>query len=205
MLRAGKAIGDEKCTAEYDRLVSHGAGRIIANTIGTLGDTYALLGRQNVGGHFSDDQAIYTNAFVLFLNSDGEDERILRHVNFALRKMWQFLRYSRKSYMTFIQVVLSEVSDGELMEALETLRMFPDDKRIITKVEVEHTDEVQPIPNQNFSSHYWKSDYFRKAALTDASQRGNVEYSGQDYLFVYWMGRYFGLISEEEATAPVTW
>jgi hypothetical protein len=107
--------------------------------------------------------------------------------------------------MTFIQAVLSWVSEAEREEALETLRMFPDDKRLISNLETEDTHNVQPIANQVINSHYWKTDYFRKATLTDASERMNVEYSGQDYLFVYWMGRYFGLISEEEATAPVTW
>ena len=67
------------------------------------------------------------------------------------------------------------------------------------------TIEVQPIVNQTINTHYWKTDYFRKAKLTDASRRMNAEFSGQDYLFVYWMGRYFGLISDEDATAPITW
>lgn len=105
--------------------------------------------------------------------------------------------------MTFIQAVLSGVSEEEREQALETLRMFPDDKRFISNLELEDTHSVQPIPNQYINSHYWKADYFRKATLTDASERIDVELSGQDYLFVYWMGRYFGLISEEEANAPV--
>jgi len=67
------------------------------------------------------------------------------------------------------------------------------------------TIEVQLIANQTINSHYWQNDYFRKAKLTDASRRTNGEFSGQDYLFVYWMGRCFGLISDEEATAPITW
>jgi hypothetical protein len=76
---------------------------------------------------------------------------------------------------------------------------------VISNLEFEDTHSVQPIPNQKINSHYWKTDYFRKAILTDASERIDVEYSGQDYLFVYWMGRYFGLISEEEANAEVVW
>jgi hypothetical protein len=205
LLRTCKAIGDELGANEYDRLVDSGASKVIGITLGELGDLYARIGRENAGGHFSDDQAIYTNAFVLFLNSDGEDNKVLRRVRHALRKMWLFLRYSRKSYMTFIQAVLVGVSDEEQEEGLETLRMFPDDKRLISDVETEDTDRVQPIANQNISSHYWKSDYFRKATRTGTSERMDVEYSGQDYLFVYWMGRYFGLISAEEATAPTTW
>ncbi len=173
--------------------------------LGTLGDAYAFIGRERAFGHFSDDQAIYTNAFALFLNSDEEDQKLLRHVRFTLRRMWEFLRYSRKSYITFIHAVLLEVTEEEREQALETLRMFPDNKRAISKLELEDTREVQPIANQRINSHYWKSDYFRKASLTNASTRTNVEYSGQDYLFVYWMGRYFGLISDEEATAQVTW
>ncbi len=205
MLQAGKAIGDEKCSQEYEKLVSSGAGRLVGNMLGTLGDAYAFIGRERAFGHFSDDQAIYTNAFALFLNSDEEDQKLLRHVRFTLRRMWEFLRYSRKSYITFIHAVLLEVTEEEREQALETLRMFPDNKRAISKLELEDTREVQPIANQRINSHYWKSDYFRKASLTNASTRTNVEYSGQDYLFVYWMGRYFGLISDEEATAQVTW
>jgi len=204
MLRACKAIGDEKCTREYDRLVTSGAGTVVATTLGGMGNLYAEKGR-HVFGHFSDDQAIYTNAFVLFLNSDDEDEEILLDVEYVLEKMWQFLRYSRKSYMTFIQAVLSEVSDEEREQAFETLRMYPDDKRLISNLESEETKSVQPIANQKINSHYWKADYFKKASLTEGSERMDVEHSGQDYLFAYWMGRYFGLISEEETTAPVAW
>jgi hypothetical protein len=205
MLRACKAIGDEECSTEYDRLVSSGANRLIANMLGTLGDAYFFIGRERAFGHFSDDQAIYTNAFALFINSDEEDEKILRDVRFVLRRMWQFLKHSRKSYITFIHAVMSEASTEERVQALETLKMFPDDKRIILKIKLKGTKRVQPIANQAISSHYWKSDYFRKATLTSASERVEIEFSGQDYLFVYWMGRYFGLISEDEATAPVTW
>ncbi len=205
MLRSCKATGDEKCAKEYKRLVRFGAGDVIPNTLGFLGDLYARIGRENAFGSYSDDMAIYTNAFTLFFNSDEEDEKVLRDVEFALGKVWQFLRYSLKSYVTFIQAVLSEVSEKEQDQALETLRMFPDDKRLISNLEFEDTHSVQPIPNQKIDSHYWKADYFRKANLTGASERMDVEHSGQDYLFVYWMGRYFGLISEEEANAPVTW
>jgi len=205
MLRACKATGDGKCAKEYKRLVRFGAGTVIADTLGLLGDFYAWIGRENGFGSFSDDMAIYTNVFALFLNSDQEDEEVLRDVEFALRKMWQFLRYSLKSYMTFIQAVLSGVSEEEREQALETLRMFPDDKRVISNLEFEDTHSVQPIANQRINSHYWKTDYFKKATLTGASERMDIEHSGQDYLFVYWMARYFGLISEEEANAPVTW
>lgn len=205
MLRSCEATGDESCAREYDRLIRAGAARTVAVTLGKMGDLYARLGRENAFDHYSDDQAIYTNAFALYLNSDEEDAETLGYVKYALDKMWQFLRYSLKSYMTFIQAILSEVSSEELADALETLRMFPDDKRTISNLLTEDTHEVQPIPNQTISSHYWKSDYFRKAILTDTSERMSVEHSGQDYLFVYWMGRYFDLISEEEANAPVSW
>lgn len=205
MLRAGKAVGDEKCAKEYERLVFFGANNVIASTLGALGDFYARIGRENAFGHFSDDMAIYTNAFALFFNSDEGDEEVLRDVEYALDKMWQFLRYSLKSYMTFIQELFSGVSEKEREQALETLRMFPDDKRVISNLEFEDTHSVQPIPNQRINSHYWKTDYFKKAILTDASERVDIEYSGQDYLFVYWMGMYFGLISEEEANTLATW
>lgn len=204
MLRAGAATGDEKCAREYERLVKAGAGRVIATTLGALGDLYAWIGRENFG-HFSDDQAIYANAFALFLNSDEGDREVLLDVAYALEKMWQFLRYSLKSYMAFIQAVLSGISEKEREEALETLRMFPDDKRAISNLEVEDTKSVQPIPNQIINSHYWKANYFRKATPTHASERMNIEHSGQDYLFVYWMGRYFELISDGEANAELIW
>jgi hypothetical protein len=204
MLRVGKAIGDDKCTREYDRLTASRAGSVVATTLGGLGEVYARVGRHKFG-HFSDDQAIYTNAFVLFLNSDDGDKAALQDVGSALHKLWKFLRYSRKSYMTFIQALMVKVSKKEADQALKTLRMFPDDKRLISNLEAQDTEKVQPIANQRINSHYWKTDYFRKATLTDASEKMNIEHSGQDYLFVYWIGRYFGFISEEEANAPVSW
>jgi|GEM_PF-1148022 len=205
MLRAGKAIGDEKCDEEYRRLIFFGASRTIATTLGALGDFYARVGRENAFGHFSDDQAIYTNAFALFLNADQKDEEVIEDVQYALEKMWQFLRYSLKSYMTFIQSLFSGVSNRERRRALIILWLFPDDKRAISDLELEDTHSVQPIPNQRINSHYWKTDYFRKASLTAASGRIDVEYSGQDYLIAYWMGRYFGLISKDQANARRTW
>jgi hypothetical protein len=204
MLRVGKAIGDAKCTQEYDRLLASGAGPVIATTLGGLGNLYAEKGRHRFG-HFSDDQAIYTNAFVLYLNSDEQGKGILRNVRYALGKMWQFLRYSRKTYISFIQAVMVGISEEERGEALETLRMFPDDKHVISEVGTEKTESVQPIANMNLNSHYWKSNYFKKAILGESAQRIDEEYSSQDYLFVYWMGRYYGLISEEEAAASVVW
>jgi hypothetical protein len=204
MLRGCAATGDGKCAEEFRRLVRAGAGEVIAKTLGEMGDLYAQVGRENFG-HFSDDQAIYANAFALFLNSGGEDRELILDVDYALQKMWQFLRYSRKSFMTFIHSVISGTSEAERIEALETLRMFPDDKRLISNLIADETHSVQPIANQVISSHYWKSNYFRKATLTGASERIDVEHSGQDYLFVYWMGRYFDLITGEEAHAPVAW
>jgi hypothetical protein len=205
MLRTGKAVGDHKCSKEFDRLVRAGAGKVVAETLGLFGDLYAWIGRENTLSSFSDDMAIYTNAFGLFINSDEEDDEVLRDVEFALEKVWQFLRFSLKTYVTFIQEEVVGVTDDELEQALEILRMFPDDKRVISNLELEDTHSVQPIPNQRINSHYWKTNYFRKANLTEASERVDIEYSGQDYLFVYWLGRYAGLISEEEANAPVEW
>jgi hypothetical protein len=205
MLRTGKAVGDRKCSKEYDRLVRSGAAKVVAETLGFFGDLYARLGRENSFSSFSDDMAIYTNAFALFINSGEEDEEVLRDVQFALEKVWQFLRFSLKAYVTFIQEEMLGVTADELQLAFETLRMFPEDKREISNLVLEETHSVQPIPNQRINSHYWKTNYFRKASLTDASKRIDIEYSGQDYLFVYWMGRYVGLISEQEANAPVEW
>ncbi len=189
-------IEDEKCASEYKRIQKY--GKIIAVTLGGLGNFYARVGRENVFAHFSDDQATYSNALALFLNSDDADKKLLQYINFTLQKMWQFLRYSRKSYMTFIHAVLSEITEDEKAQAIETLKMFPDSKRKFSRLEREKTHNVQPIPNQYISSHYWKSDYFKKATRTDSSVRTTIEYSGHDYLSTYWIGRYFGLISDEE-------
>jgi hypothetical protein len=186
MLRTGKAIGDEKCSKEFDRLVRSDVGKVVAQTLGLFGDLYARLGRENSVSSFSDDMAIYTNAFAFFINSGEEDDEVLGDVYFALEKVWQFLGFSLKTYVTFIQEEMVGVTDEELEQAFETLRMFPDDKRVISNLESEDTHSVQPIPNQRINSHYWKTNYFRKANLTDASERMDIEYSGQDYLFVYW-------------------
>jgi hypothetical protein len=175
----------ERCAGEYDRLVGSGAGRSIEWTLRGLGYLYSRIGRENAFDHFSDDMAIYTNAFVLFLTSGEGDEKTLESVRVGLRGMWQFLRYSRKSYMTFIHAVMAEISDEEREQALETLRMFPGDKRVVSDLESQDAHSVQPIADQAINSHYWKSDYFRKVSLTGASGKVSIAYSGQDYLFVY--------------------
>jgi len=218
MLRAGMAIGDAKCASEYKKIAKSTAGFVIATTLEALGEVYARAGRQNVFGHFSDDQSIYTSAFAWWINASHwdyvwtgrvnheEDEELLHDVKHGLRGIWDYLKYSRKSFITFIYEVISSPQAKEHEEALDTLRLFPPNKFIISPLETDDdSNEVQPICNQKINSHYWKTNYFRKVTLTPDSKTTNVIYSAQDYLFVYWMGRFYGLITDSEATTPVVW
>jgi hypothetical protein len=193
MLRTGKAIGCSRCKKEYERIVKYGAGLVIAITLGLLGTVYAMIGRENALGHFSDDEVVYSSALAFYLNSNTDD-KMLKYIRFALRNMWKFLRFSQKSYLTFVYHIIIGVSPKELNQALDTLKWFPDDKRIINNRITTQTHEVQPICNQYISNNYWKSDYFRKTVLTEKSKRVNVQRSAQDYLSAYWLGRYFNLI-----------
>ncbi len=79
-------------------------------------------------------------------------------------------------------------------QAIETLRLFPDDKRKLRNVTRKQTHEIQPICNQYINVHYWKTDYFRKFDIHDDVYRTNIQFSAQDYLFVYWLGRYYGFM-----------
>ena len=104
MLRTIKALEDRKWTEQYNRLAASGAGTVIASTLGGFGDLCAQQGRYK-SDHFSDDQAIYTNPFALYFNSDDEDE--------------------------------------ERDQDLETLRMFPHGKRLISKLDAENTESIE--------------------------------------------------------------
>ena len=74
--------------------------------------------------------------------------------------------------------------------ALQTLRWFPPDKRIIAPFEKVETDQVQPLPNQRMSSHVEKSSYLNAARRTPDSVRIEIEYSAQDFLAAYELWRW---------------
>ena len=198
ILRTGLTIGDDKCTKEYNKAIDNKIDKMISKTLGLLGCFYARIGRENAFGHFSDDQAIYTNAFVLFFNSEvmptDSDNRVFKNVDKALRKIWKYLRYSQKSYITLVHHIMIGVPVHRYDQAIYTLRLYPIDKREITNLKKRQTHKIQPIPNQDISAHYWKSNYFKKATLTEDSARLNVEFAYQDFLSIYWIGRYFNLI-----------
>lgn len=192
MLRAAAAAGDKLSASEYTRLQSEGARDSIRSLV-ALGNLYARVGRHRFG-HWGDDMAIFRNAFALWLVASPEDQELLEQVQAALRTLWRYVRFSPNAYAKVIYQIVVERQEHELGQALETLRQFPDDKRVISPLGTEKGEQIQPVPNQRINSNYWKTNYFKRAIRLTDSHRTKFEHSGQDYLVVYWMARAFGLL-----------
>lgn len=89
------------------------------------------------------------------------------------------------------------------LEGRETLRLFPTEKIQIVCQEVP-TIFVQPIANMRINSHYWKTNWYIRCDLPAPGQREKtgVEYSGQDYLFPYYLGKFFRLLEDDHPAFP---
>lgn len=78
---------------------------------------------------------------------------------------------------------------------LNAMDWYPLDKFVYEQPEIIETTKFQPLENRRITSSYAKSDPCKK--VVDVSNgRSNMLNCGFDYVFYYWMARYFKLIKE---------
>lgn len=190
MMRTAATAGDPGAARDLRAMLEGDAGGAIANTLVDRSTLFATVGPDK----FSDTQAIYANALAFWITSTGSrsDNELLADIRAGLRHTWTYERYSRKSFTIYAHEL---VNGGQFYEhdiARETLELFPDDKRIIAPLNCREIDKVNTVANIAMRSHVWKTNYFKRCERVPGSQRTDVEYSGQDYHFAYWLGRWAG-------------
>ena len=196
MLTAAGRTNHPRAAGELDRLVHQGAGTVVALELGAMMQAYASGGRQ-LFSHFSDDLHIVEALYTIELCGPVWPE-LEADLGFVARKLWLHLRYRQNSFATYALEHWITPNQRELDEARQTLLWFPDDKRQVPMRDVRPSQFLQPIPNQRINSHYWKTNPFKAAEPVPGASRTDVEYSGQDYLSAYWIGRHRGRISPQD-------
>jgi hypothetical protein len=129
----------------------------------------------------------------------------------GLDRTWRVVRNEGNPLFTFIYYALVPAQrrdEQALAHALETLRLFPVDRRnyrVVNSAEPNNCistwkdrfgrkQACQPTPMDRRPADVfeWKENPYR----LDGGGEGNLEFSGVDYLLPYWMGRYYGFISK---------
>jgi hypothetical protein len=140
-----------------------------------------------------------------------KDPLLLGYYLKSLNRAWNVVREEGNPLFTFIYYALSPTQNRDrrvLDQALETLRLFPVERRNYRVVNSRGSNlcislrrdrfgrkqACQPVPmNRRPADVFeWKENPYR----LDEGGEGNLEFSGVDYLLPYWMGRYHGFISE---------
>ncbi len=208
-LRVCAATGDERCQSEYERVAQRTRSRLSVWLYGKLVKTVfgRMLGPTH--GWYKPNDTIHAagNSFAHWLVADDSapDASVLAQNRQLLRDLGTLAQRDRNPYFSFIHALVVDAADPQShREALATLRLFPSDKRERPCMS-QTTREVQWIANLRMNSHYWKTRWNRRCEGSAAAPPLNVEYSGQDYLWAYYAGRFFGFISEAEARASVRW
>lgn len=206
MLSVCSATGNMICAEEYDRIVAHWTTPLSMGLYGGVWKTLfsTLLGPHN--GFYKPNDTIHATCAILMHHLTSERKALQQDRNRKLLvKLSAMSGRDRNPFFNYVLELMERQDPQNLVDALLTLRMFPDDKRQISALTEEDTKEIQPISNLRINSHYWKTRWYERRERTEGSARTNVEYSGQDYLGVYWMGRFYGFISDEEANQPISW
>jgi len=139
------------------------------------------------------------------------DPVLLSYYLKSLNRAWGVVRNEGNPLFTFVYHALSPAQNRHeqaLAQAVETLRLFPVDRRnrkVVNSIEPDvclslrrdrfgRKQACQPVPmNRRPADVFeWKENPYR----LDGGGEGNLEFSGVDYLLPYWMGRYHGYISE---------
>jgi hypothetical protein len=193
MLRSAGAY-DEALGRLYDEKVEQWGWRI-ASSLQALGTVLRTTGHSWIGKpSYSDLQCLALAGLTVLMQEDRAEP--VEKIREGLAGPWAMVRYERNAPYTlcYAALVRPGEADRPVAEMIQDLRDFPAEKRQ-REVEKESTSRVQPLANRPFSSNYWKSSPYRRVVRVGKPIPST--YTGQDYLLVYWMGRYFGLVPAE--------
>jgi len=199
MLNYLKAAGyyDETCARAYEDNVELWTN-IAEDYNRLLGDTMLGIGRWTLEKISTSDTLHYACQNYSLMLMEKETPYAERLAS-AADSVWDFFQYERHPIYTFmfIEQVRPEDKDLFLPAIIEDLRDFPDDKKVGREKRKETPAFVQPLANRHISTYYWKSTcYSSFVDWKEDPDEDSVTFSGGDYLFAYWMGRYVGLVPE---------
>jgi len=167
-----------------------------------------------LGVNHSDDHLAFLAYYnLLRLEKDPE---LLSYYQKSLERTWSSNKDEGNSFFNFVYCALNMHKRGQpefgkaMADAIETLRLFPLDKRVFEVINSKRKDIKKsffrdrrgrlqaksplPINERPVDTYEWKANPYRLDGHRGA--KGEVEYAGVDYLLAYWMGRYHGFILE---------
>lgn len=162
-----------------------------------------------LGVNHSDNHLAFLGYYnLLRLEKSSE---LLHEYRKGLERSWKVVRNEGNSFFNFVYIYLVGDHTAELLEAVETLRLFPEEKRVVEVRNSQRKDirkawfsdrhgnlqAIRPLPvyQRPANGFEWKANPYRMDGNPGA--RGKAEYGGVDYLLAYWLGRYHGFISRD--------
>jgi hypothetical protein len=161
------------------------------------------------GVNHSDNNLAFL-AYITLMRNETDPE-LLDYYQKSLKRAWNVVRNEGNPLFTIIYHALSgrEDLDHQAMEAARTtLHLFPVDRRnhkIVNSGSPElcksfwrdrfgRKQSCRPVPMDRRPADVfeWKENPYR----LDGGGDGTLQFSGVDFLLPYWMGRYYGFISE---------
>jgi hypothetical protein len=196
MLRSASFYDDEINTIYEEKAKRWPSG--VGSTMDILGEVIENVCRSDFDKPSFSDMAAYGLA-TLSIHLQEDRRFILKPLNRGLKGLWEFMRYERNPCFT-LPYFIARPREAIIKDLLEDLHGFPmPDQKIqyqLGKNGKEDTHDVQPLVNRPTNVNYWKSNPYRKlvnrAAKPAAHPKTGArqQYSGQDYLLAYWLGRY---------------
>ena len=83
---------------------------------------------------------------------------------------------------------------------LKSMEWYRENKFNYKNYTIEHTDKFQPIENRKITSSYSKTSAGDKVISIGDGSRDLIWQCGFDYVWVYWLARYFNIIDEQESS-----
>ncbi|MBI4583366.1 MAG: hypothetical protein HY717_05015 [Planctomycetes bacterium] len=202
-LLAARLNGAERFGRHYRSLLGRGYHEA------TACNKFQFLGLTN---HNNDNMAMLGLYSLIALESDAGVKAVYQK---SLRRLWGWVRHEGNLFFNLVDAARAGEAPPEQLrrDMAETFLLFPVDLRV-RAVDLKGHPLVQPscfrgrkgaLRNQtalplhlrSLSSFIWKSSPYALEADLDA--KGDETYSGMDYLLVYWLARYHGLLPEAQS------
>lgn len=194
LLAAHYITGDRKYRQAYEELIKRHHYLINAVTQ-KIGDPFPV--------NHSDDQLAFLCYYLLIYEKDPVYRRIWL---MSLERSWQIERPERSPLFNFIYGAVSG-QPCDVEASVQTLREWPLDLRNwfmrnshrsditldISKGRFNEAQSVRIVPYSERNLMMWNGNPYR---LDGGDPHGRREYDGGAFLLPYWMGRYYGFITE---------